>query len=172
MNTDDRRTGRLRKLMFRMSTPVRRVARHLTRGTTIVVLGLLALSGTAYAANTVFSSDIVDGQVFSVDVANNSLTGTDVQDGSLTGADINEASLNFGPSGIGCKTGTVLGFARVKGAKAGFPNIYTSSSMWVDIVRNCSGGSVQVRRASTGVFMVRFVGNPAALAHAPSDAHR
>ena len=34
---------------------------------------LIALGGTAYAANTVFSSDIVDGEVATVDVAPGSL---------------------------------------------------------------------------------------------------
>ena len=52
--------------------------------------------GSAYAADTVFSTDIVDGEVKSVDVQDNGLTGTDVSnlgsadvtDQSLTGADV------------------------------------------------------------------------------------
>ena len=59
----------------------------------------LALGGgAAYAANTVFSTDIVDGEVKNADIApssvgngkiiDNSVTGTDVSDGSLTGADL------------------------------------------------------------------------------------
>ena len=55
-------------------------------------------SGTAYAANTVFSSDIVDGQVKTADldggavtsekVAGESLLGRDVFDNTLKGADM------------------------------------------------------------------------------------
>jgi len=93
-----------------------------------------------------------------------------VRTGSITGSDVNQASLDFGSSGIGCKGGTVLGFARVKGDVAGFPSIYTTSSTFVDIRRNCSGGAVSVRRASTSVFFVRFSGNPAALALAQTNA--
>jgi hypothetical protein len=68
-------------------------------------------TGTAYAANTVFSTDIVDGEVKSVDIGNgevgsadvkdnslntfdvHSFLGVDVVDGSLTGADIGDGTL-------------------------------------------------------------------------------
>jgi hypothetical protein len=75
---------------------------------------VVAVGGTsAYAANTVFSSDIVDGEVKtadigngevkSVDVKDESLTtfdistmlGADVVDNSLTGADVDESTLNL-----------------------------------------------------------------------------
>ena len=82
-----------------------------------VALFLVVAGGTAYAANTVFSTDIVDGQVKTSDlgalavtsgkladdavtggkVKNASLTGSDVADNSLKGADIDESSL----AGIG-----------------------------------------------------------------------
>lgn len=64
---------------------------------------VVALSGAAYAANTVRSIDIVDGavrsadlrngDVQSIDVANNSLTDTDVADGGLTGFDLAAGSV-------------------------------------------------------------------------------
>jgi hypothetical protein len=72
-------------------------------------MGALALlvaltGGTAYAANTVFSSDIVDGQVKTPDlaggavisekVADESLRGRDVVDNTLKGADIDESTLS------------------------------------------------------------------------------
>jgi hypothetical protein len=86
--------------------------------TVVAYLALfVALGGTsAYAANTVFSADIVDGEVKSVDIGNNeigsadvkdnsintfdvhSLLGVDVVDNTLTGADIQEASLGQVPS--------------------------------------------------------------------------
>jgi hypothetical protein len=74
---------------------------------------VVAVGGTsAYAANTVFSSDIVDGEVKSVDIGNNeiasgdikdntvntfdvhSFIGEDVIDGTLTGPDIANGTLN------------------------------------------------------------------------------
>jgi hypothetical protein len=83
----------------------------------IVAIG----TGSAYAANTVFSTDIVDGEVKSadiganavdsarvrdntlntfdvhsflgVDVVDETLTGADVQDSTLTGADVQDGSL-------------------------------------------------------------------------------
>ena len=58
-------------------------------------------TGTAYAANTVFSTDIVDGEVKSVDVGDNEIKSSDVKDESLTtfdvstflGADVVDGSL-------------------------------------------------------------------------------
>src|SRR3978361_2221725 len=57
----------------------------------IACFGVLA-GGTAYAANTISSTDIVDGQVKSVDVANQDLTGGDVKDGSITTLDLTDGA--------------------------------------------------------------------------------
>lgn len=149
------------------------------------IVGYLALfmvlSGTAYAADTVFSTDIVDGEVKSVDVADNGLTGVDVANSSLSGADVTDNSLggadvtNNSVTGtdiaestlsvrdMGCQSGKVQGFARVKG-NAGIPIFYTDASAAIDITNNCTGDTVLVRRASTGLYFVRFTGNSASLA--------
>lgn len=175
----------------------------------------MALGGSAYAANTVRSEDIVDGEVRSVDVANNGLTGndvsnnsltgldvagltgsdvtnnsltgldvngltgsdvnddsltgsdvtgltgSDVSDDSLTGADIDERTLNLAK--MGCQNGKVRGLARVKGT-AGIPAAYVDESAFIDLTNNCTGGKIEVRRASTGVYFVKFAGDPADLA--------
>jgi hypothetical protein len=42
----------------------------------------------AYAANTVFSTDIVDGQVMTADLANNAVTAAKVKDGEIKAAEI------------------------------------------------------------------------------------
>lgn len=42
----------------------------------------------AYAANTVFSTDIVDGEVKSADLANNAVTAAKVKDGEIKAAEI------------------------------------------------------------------------------------
>jgi hypothetical protein len=48
----------------------------------------VALGGTAYAVNTVGSSDIIDGQVKSVDVGDAEIKSADVKDESLTTFDV------------------------------------------------------------------------------------
>jgi len=49
----------------------------------------VALGGTsAYAANTVFSTDIVDGEVKSVDIGNGEVGSADVKDNSLNTFDV------------------------------------------------------------------------------------
>ena len=184
-----------------------RVITHLKTSIVGYLALFMVLSGTAYAANTVFSADIVDGEVKSVDVAdnglasvdvtNNSLTGADVTDNSLSGSDITTNSLtgsdvaNSSLSGtdvlnnsltgtdiaestlsvrdMGCQTGKVLGYARIKGT-ADIPTTYVDESAFIDSTNNCTGGRVEVRKESTGRYFVRFVGNSASLALAVSNS--
>jgi hypothetical protein len=195
----------------------RKIVEHVKSSIVGYIALFIVLSGTAYAANTVFSTDIVDGEVKSVDVANNGLTGVDIANNSLAGVDVTDSSLagadvaNSSLTGVdladnsvagadvanssltgadiadnsltgadiaentlsvramGCQSGKVLGFARIKGT-AGIPTFYTNATAAIDITNNCSGGSVLVRRASTGLYFVRFVGNSAALALAVSNS--
>jgi hypothetical protein len=84
-----------------------------------ISLCLVLGGGVAYAANTVFSSDIVDGEVKTADLAggavtsdktaDNALRGRDVLHNTLKGADIDESTLSSigggGPAG-GDLTGT------------------------------------------------------------------
>ena len=94
---------------------------HLTYANVVATLALVIAvgGGAAYAANTVFSGDIVDGEVKTADlaggavtsekVADNNLKGRDVLDNTLKGADIDESTLSSigggGPAG-GDLTGT------------------------------------------------------------------
>jgi hypothetical protein len=57
-----------------------------------LALFLVIAGGTAYAANTVFSSDIVNGEVKSVDIATGGVQSADVKNQGLTGADIADQS--------------------------------------------------------------------------------
>jgi hypothetical protein len=81
--------------------------KHLTYANVVATLCLVLIlgGGAAYAANTVFSTDIVNDQVYSADVRNDTLTGgglaaADLRPGSvgrsevsgLTGADIANAA--------------------------------------------------------------------------------
>ncbi len=62
-----------------------------------LALFLVIAGGTAYAANSIGSSDIIDGQVKTADIGNNQVRSVDVRDdslagGGLTGADIADQS--------------------------------------------------------------------------------
>ncbi len=91
---------------------LRRLSSRLTYANVVATMALfVALGGSAYAVNTVRSTDIVDGEVKSVDIGNNeigsgdikdnsvntfdvhSFLGADVADETLTGADIATGSL-------------------------------------------------------------------------------
>ena len=74
---------------------MRRIRSRLTYANVMSTLAvvLVVAGGTAYAANTVFSADIVDGEVKTADIGNNQVRSADVRDdsasgGGLTGADI------------------------------------------------------------------------------------
>ncbi len=63
--------------------------RRPSHGTVIAYLALfVALGGTAYAVNTVRSTDIVDGEVASVDIKDQDIRSADVKDQSLTTFDV------------------------------------------------------------------------------------
>ena len=69
-------------------------------------MGALALffviaGGTAYAANTVFSSDIVNGEVKSADIATEAVRHAEVADGVLNDEDVGEMTLVGLPISIG-----------------------------------------------------------------------
>jgi hypothetical protein len=89
---------------------LRTLASRMTYSNVVATLALVAAVGTggAYAANTIRSSDIVDGEIGSADVKDNSLNtfdvhsfiGEDVIDGTLTGADVANTS-SLGTQDIG-----------------------------------------------------------------------
>ena len=54
---------------------------------------LVVAGGTAYAANTIFSTDIVNGEVKSVDIGTGQVQAIDVKNDGLTGDDIAEPTL-------------------------------------------------------------------------------
>jgi hypothetical protein len=64
-------------------------------------LFLVLTGGTAYAANTVFSEDIVDGEVKSVDIGNNQVRGADVRDDTLAGGGLTAPDLGPNAAGLG-----------------------------------------------------------------------
>jgi hypothetical protein len=95
---------------------LRKLRSRLSYANVVATMALFVAVGTggAYAANTVFSTDIVDGEVKSVDIGNNeigsadvkdntintfdvhSFLGVDVVDETLTGADIRDGTVDTG----------------------------------------------------------------------------
>ena len=57
------------------------------------VLRSRVATGSAYAANTVFSADIVDGQVKTADLANGAVAVAKLADGSITGDKVKDGSI-------------------------------------------------------------------------------
>ena len=81
---------------------LRTLSRHMRQNAVAWLALFVALGGTgAYAANTIGSTDIIDGQVKSVDIGNGEVNSADVKDESLTtfdvstflGADVVDGSL-------------------------------------------------------------------------------
>jgi hypothetical protein len=75
------------------------LARLRSRLTFANVCSFLALmiaigTGGAYAANTVFSTDIVNGEVKAPDIANNAVRTGEILDGEVANADLADAAVN------------------------------------------------------------------------------
>jgi len=69
---------------------LRRLSSRVTYANVMSTIAVVVAVGTgsAYAANTVFSTDIVDGEVASVDIKNQDIKSADVKDESLTTFDV------------------------------------------------------------------------------------
>ena len=103
-----------------------------------LALFLVLSGGVAYAADTVFSSDIVDGEVKSVDIGTNQVRGVDVRndtlaggglegidvaDATLTGADMADESL----AGVDVAEGGLTGADVADGSLVGSTEIGTNT---------------------------------------------
>ena len=135
-------------------SPSKRIARH-ARANAVAYLALfVALGGTsAYAANTIFSTDIVDGEVKTADLADagvtrnkiasgavtlgkvgaNAVDSTKVVDNSLRGDDLLESSLNKVPNadkldGLDSSAFTSPACSSQSGAVKGFARVDANGS--------------------------------------------
>jgi hypothetical protein len=116
-----------------------------------------ALGGTAFglAKNSVKSKNIVNNEVKSKDLKNESIKGKDVKDNTLTGSQIDESSLSLNGSSSSdpCDNGYVKAFAQIDQGQL-------STSFATVPGYNCTGGTVQARRAGTGDYEIRWGGIP------------
>ena len=113
---------------------------------------LLSLGVAARAANTVFSTDIVDGEVKHADLGNNSVTSINVYPQSLSLADLAGVdvtrTISFG-AGAAAAGRCIQSSIATTGAKAGdVPIIATQGTLqngvFIHAMRTPTDGSVQI----------------------------
>ena len=90
----------------------------------VLALFLVLTGGVAYAANTVFSTDIVNDQVFSADVRNDTLTGggltaADLRNGSVGNTEIADGAVRSGEVQNESLTGTDIAESTLQNVNAG-----------------------------------------------------
>jgi hypothetical protein len=132
----------------------------------------VALSGVAWAANTVGSADVIDNSLLSQDLKDGAaVKSADVVNDSLTGADIAESSLGKVPNADKLDGIDSEGFVRSLWAVAG---------MGTPTVGNPTGfqlfgghGATGVERLGSGIFSVTFTRNILTCAYVASagDMH-
>ena len=81
---------------MRLSIRSRLIALVRAQWAGLLALFLVIAGGTAYAANTVSSTDIINGEVKSVDIGNNEVRSVDVRDDSLAGGGLGHVDLKAG----------------------------------------------------------------------------
>ena len=74
---------------------MRRIRNRLTYANVVATLALVLViaGGTAYAANTVFSEDIVNGEVKTADIGTNEVRSADVRDDTLANGGLGSADI-------------------------------------------------------------------------------
>jgi hypothetical protein len=160
----------------------------------------VALGGTTYAATSINGKNIKKGTISGKALKSNTLTGTQIKESKLgkvpsathadsagsatsatsattataAGTALNAAALGGTPAAsyvkAGCAPGKINGYAHISGASASFPSIYTTAAPFIANAYNCSGQPVEVRRAGTGAYRIRFVGNPSTIAFGNFEA--
>ncbi len=125
-----------------------------------------SITGFEVAGGTIDGYNIANSSLDDRDIADGSLTGLDVKDGTVAGADIADGSINGNDIDLfndnRCTLETLLGTALIN-ADPAVPSTYTTA--WIGYPHSCSGGTVRVRRAGAGNYVVDFgTSNPARLA--------
>jgi hypothetical protein len=93
--------------------------RHLTYANVMATLAfaIAVAGGTAYAANTVFSSDIVDGEVKSADIGTGQVRTADIGNDQVYSADVRDKTLaGGGLSGADIRSDSLTGLQIINGS--------------------------------------------------------
>ena len=114
---------------------LRRIGARLNYANVVSTAGLfIALAtGTAYAANTVFSADIVDGQVKTVDLAGSGVTAAKLANGAVATDKLADGAVTSGKVMNDNLTGGDVAANSIKGADI-------DESSLIGQVDNCPGG--------------------------------
>jgi hypothetical protein len=109
--------------------------RHLTYANLMSTLAVfLAVGGgAAYAANTIFSTDIVDGEVKTQDLAADAVTSPKILDGGVKVTDINDGAVTNTKLGDGAVTSSKIGDGAVTNFKLG-SGVVTHSKLGPDSI--------------------------------------
>ena len=91
-----------------------------------VALFAACTTGAAYAANTIASGDIINGEVKTVDLGNNAVTSAKIADGQVTEADVGQAA---------------VGAAELKNNSVGSPKVIDNTLVGADVKDNALKGA-------------------------------
>src|SRR4051812_14421364 len=117
----------------------------------VIALG----AGTAYAANTVRSSDIVDGQVMNADIAANAVSTGKINGGAVTSSDIRADAVR----GTKILDGTVrspdlatdsVGSAEIAASAVGASEVANDSLTLSDLAGSATNGAVSLSGIPNG----------------------
>jgi hypothetical protein len=122
-----------------------RVLSHLTYANLMSTLAVvLALgTGTAYAANTVFSTDIVDGEVKNADLATSAVSSAKVANNNLLSADVKDDTLAGGGLTAPDLAPDSVGSSEIAASSVG-PSELGYGSVGSDQIANGSVGSADL----------------------------
>lgn len=160
----------------------------------IMALGGTAYAGVTLGKNTVGTKQLKNGAVTTKKIKNHAVTGIKLNLTGVTVPNANHANVadsatnashataadsatnagnasalggvpaaGYTQSSCSSLTGAIKGFAHINDAAV---STTTLSTAGVEAPYNCSGGSVEARRFSTGKYEVKFVGSPVAIAMA------
>ncbi|MBV9310236.1 MAG: hypothetical protein JOZ73_05360 [Solirubrobacterales bacterium] len=145
------------------------------RSNAVALLALfVALGGTGYAAAKINGKNIKNGTITAKKLKKHTLTGKQINLNQLgkvpSASNADNANTLGGASASnylkgGCGPGKVNGYASVRSASS-IPTTYTPSATFLPNTFNCSGQPVQVRRSGTGIYFIKFPGNPSTVGFA------
>ena len=140
---------------------MRGVRSHLTYANVVATLALVIAvgGGAAYAANTVFSSDIVNSEVKSVDIGNGEVKSVDIAAGEVSNADLAANSVGTNEIIDGLIRSRDIGNSNVKGQDV-LDNDLTGTDIAESTLQNVDAGTVGGLHVRKINFQVPFGTGP------------